>query len=155
MLPSLRGTISGSGPAPEASVILKLMAENRESWDPAFARDDRVVTDVPQDDASMEPDSTARKYDVERALGQDEFRDFDPRIAVAKVVGAVDTWRKASSHFKRAIPVADVIAAQPGMGTEVADGILEELSIEPESKLDELTEEQLGRLVRRLAVRAI
>jgi hypothetical protein len=38
MLPSLRGTVSGSGPAPPEEEIVNLMAENREAWDPAAGR---------------------------------------------------------------------------------------------------------------------
>jgi hypothetical protein len=176
MLPSLRGTISGGGPPPPESVIIELMKANQADWDTApSAQEEAVGVDAggaAAEQAWVDPlaksvpgKSTLGLSGISRAtetLGKFKFgsglgladygRLEDSRISFAKAIGSIEAWQKASSHFNVSIPVTEVIAAQPAWDVEAAKRILERLSIEPDRKLEELTDEQRDRLIRLFVV---
>ncbi len=138
MLPSLRGTISGDGPPPPASVILKLMAENRESWDPAMRSEPvaaaAVATEPAHEDVDPAPDIPAIWVSGEEAATEQESLEAKPDVSrwaevgraeryvqgLARIAGAGQSPRaiKRAANLMAAIergdvPAAPLIAAPP------------------------------------------
>jgi hypothetical protein len=174
-LPSLRGTISGGGSAPPDEVILKLMEANRDDWDPEWdgvveldgsITFDELIEEIVDAEDPVEGDEVGeqkgareseRVVPVVAMYSGEELRKRRERLLKQR---AVKTWRavkrgrlspraliESPPFFLGMVTVVHLYAAQPGWDVNRATRFLEGLSIDPASRIEDLTEEQRSRIV--------